>query len=197
MSIALSRLGVRGTVGVLCWVYTDDLPMPPCDSVCKAELWTSSKHVDFRSHLARPLNCCDIASSEGNVVHLKTASGYGADATRGESPFLLCLLNPTTILNATVVGLPCILAIAEVPKGWPMGLPPLAVRHVSMGKPLMVAGELARFRIIMSQLAEEGVNQVSVMVYNTSSRSPNFTMMQSVMIIVTLTPIPRKVHCTL
>ena len=62
----------------------------------------------------------------------------------------------------------------------------------------MVAGELADVRIIMSQLqtdlAEEGVNQVSVMVYNTGSRSPNFTMMQSVMTIVTLTPIPRKVH---
>ena len=37
--------------------------------------------------------------------------------------------------------------------------------------------------------------EVSVMVYNTSSHSPNFTMMQSVMSIVTLTPIPRKVHC--
>ena len=63
---------------------------------------------------------------------------------------------------------------------------------------LVVAGELADVRIIMSQLqtdlAEEGVNQVSVMVYNTGSRSPNFTMMQSVMTIVTLTPIPRKVH---
>ena len=34
----------------------------------------------------------------------------------------------------------------------------------------------------MSQMqtdpTEEGVNQVSVMVYNTGSRSPNFTMMQ-------------------
>ena len=82
-----------------------------------------------------------------------------------------------------------------------MGLPPLAVRHVSMGKPLGVAGELVDVRIIMSQLqtnlAEEGVNQVSAMVYNTGSRSPNFTMMQSVMTIVTLTLIPRKVHCTL
>ena len=35
---------------------------------------------------------------------------------------------------------------------------------------------------------------MSVMVYNTGSRSRNFTMMQSVMTIVTLTPIPRKVH---
>ena len=79
-----------------------------------------------------------------------------------------------------------------------MGLPPLAVRHVSMGKPVVVAGELADVRIIMSQLhtdvAEEGVNQVSVMVYNTGSRSRNFTMMQSVTTVVTLTPIPRKVH---
>ena len=179
-------------------VYTDDRPMPPWDSVCKAEFWTSSKYVDFRSHLARPRNSFDIASSEGNVVHLKIVSGSGADATGGESPFQLCLLNPTTILNATVVGLPFILAVIEVPKGWSMGLPPLAVRHVSMGKPLVVAGELADVRIIMSQLqtdlAEEGVNQVSVMVYNTGSRSPNFTMMQSVMTIVTLTPIPRKVH---
>ena len=65
----------------------------------------------------------------------------------------------------------------------------------------MVAGELADVRIIMSQLqtdlAKEGVNQVSVMVYNTGSRSPSFTMMQSVLAIVTLTPIPRKVHCPL
>ena len=82
-----------------------------------------------------------------------------------------------------------------------MGLPPVAVLHLSMGKPLVVDGELADVRIIMSQpqtdLAEEGVNQVSVMVYNTGTRSPNFTMMQSMMMIVTLTPIPRKVHCTL
>ena len=180
------------------WVYIDDMPMPPWDSVCKAEFWPSSKYVDFRSHLARPRNSFDIASSEGNVVHLKAVSGCGADATGGESPFQLCLLNPTTILNTTVVGLPFILAVIQVPKGWPMGLPPLAVRHVSMGKPLVVAGELADVRIIMSQLqtdlAEEGVNQVSVMVYNTGSRSPNFTMMQSVMTLVTLTPIPRKVH---
>ena len=65
----------------------------------------------------------------------------------------------------------------------------------------MVAGELVDVWIIMSQLQadldEEGVNQVSVMVYNTVSRSPNFTMMQSVMTIITLTPIPRKVHCPL
>ena len=185
------------------WVYTDDLPMPPWDSVCKAEFSTSSKYVDFRSHLARLRNSFDIASSEGNVVHLNTVSGCDADATSGESPFQLCLLNPnpTTILNATVVGLPFILAVVEIPKGWSMGLPPLAVRHVSMGKPLVVAGELADVRIIMSQLqadlAEEGVNQVSVMVYNTASRSPNFTMMQSVMTIITLTPIPRQVHCRL
>ena len=135
------------------------------------------------------------------MVYLETISGCGADATGGESPFQLCLLNPTTILNATVVGLPFILAVIEVPKGWSMGLPPLAVRHLSMGKPLVVASELADGSIIMSQLktdrAEEGVNQVSVMVYNTARRSPNFTMMQSVMTIVTLTPIPRKVHCPL
>ena len=100
--------------------------------------------------LARPRNSFDIASSEENVVHLKTVSGSGADATGGEFPFQLCLLNPTTILNATVVGLPFILAVIEVPKGWSMGLPPLAVRDVSMGKPLVVAGELADVRIIMS-----------------------------------------------
>ena len=133
------------------WVYIDDLPMPPGDFVCKAEFWTSSKYEDFRSHLARPRNSFDIASSEGNVVHLKTAFGSGADATGGESPFQLCLLNPTTILNATVVGLPFILAVVEVPKGWSMGLPPLAMQHVSMGKPVVVAGELADVRIIMSQ----------------------------------------------
>ena len=65
----------------------------------------------------------------------------------------------------------------------------------------MVAGELVDVKIIMSHLqtdlAEEGVNQVSVMVYNTGSRSPNFIMMQSLMTIVTLTPIPRKVRCPL
>ena len=175
--------------------------MPPCDYVCKAEFWKSSKYVDFRRHLARPRNSFDIASSEGNVVHLKTISGSGADTTGGGSPFQLCLLNPTTILNATVVGLPFILAVVEVPTGWSMGLPPLAVRHVSMGKPLVVAGVLADVRIIMTHLqidlAEEGVNQVSVMVYNTGSRNPDFTMMQSLMTIVTLTPIPRKVHCPL
>ena len=69
-------------------MYTDDLPMPPWDSVCKAEFWTSSTYVDFRSHLARPRNSFDIGSSEGNVVHLKTVSGSGgsgADATGGES----------------------------------------------------------------------------------------------------------------
>ena len=135
------------------------------------------------------------------MVHLKTVSGSRADATGGESPFQLCLLNATTILNATVVGLLLILAVIEVPKGWSMGLPPLAMRHVSMGKPVVVAGELVDVRIIMSQLhtdlAEEGVNRVSVMVYNSGSRSPNFTMMQSMMTIFTLTPIPRKVHCPL
>ena len=182
------------------WVYTDDLPMPPWDSVCKAELWTSSIYVDFRSYLARPRNSFDIASPEGNVVHLKTVSGSSADATCGESPFQFCLLNPTTLLNATVVRLPFILAVVEVLKGWSMGLPPLALRHVSMGKPFVVAGELAGVRIITSQLqidpSEEGVNHVSVMVYHTGSRSPNFTTMQSLMTIVTLTPIPRKVHCT-
>ena len=113
-------------------------------------------------------------------------------------PFQLCLLNPSTILNVTVVGLPFILARVEIPKGWSMGLPPLAVRHISKGKPPVVAGELAAARIMMRQLqadlAEEGVNQVSVMVYNTGSRSPNFGMMQSVMTIITLTAIPRKVH---
>ena len=173
------------------WVYADDLPMPPYDSVCKAKFWTSSKDVDFKSHLARPRVSFDIASSEGNVVLLKTVSGYGADATGGESPFQLYLLNPTTILNATVVGLPFILAVVEVPKGRSMGLPPLAVRHVSMGKPLIVAGELGDVGIIMSQvrtnLVEEGLDEVSVMVYNTGCRSQNFTMMQKVMTIVTLT----------
>ena len=169
------------------------------DSVCKAEFWTSSKYVDFRSHLATPRNSFDIASSEGNVVQLKIVFGSGADTTGGESPFQLCLLHPTAILNAIVLGLPFILVVIVVPKGWSMGLPPLAVREVSMGKPLVVDGELADVRIIMSplhtDLADEGVNQVSVMVYNNGSRSPNFTMMLSVMTIVTLAPIPRKVHC--
>ena len=86
------------------------------------------------------------------MVHLKTVSGSDGGPTRGESPFLLCLLNPTTILNATVLGLSFILAVVEVPKGWSMGLPPLAMRHVSMGKPLVVAGELADVQIIMSEL---------------------------------------------
>ena len=98
------------------WVYIDDLPMPPWHSVRKAKFWTSSKYIDFRSHLARPSNSFHIASSEGNVVHLKTVSGSSADATGGESPFQLCLLNPATILNASVVGLLFILAIVEVPK---------------------------------------------------------------------------------
>ena len=104
----------------------------------------------YFTRLNRPRNSFDIASSEGNVVHLKTASGSGADAAGGESPFQVCPGNPTTILNATVVRLPFILAVIEVPKGWSMGLPPLAVRHVSMGKPLVVVGALADFRIIMS-----------------------------------------------
>ena len=45
------------------WVYTE-LPMPPWDSVCKAEFWTSSKYVDFRSHLARPPNSFEVVNSE-------------------------------------------------------------------------------------------------------------------------------------
>ena len=49
-------------------VFPDDLPMPPWDSVCKAEFWTSGKYVDFRSHLATQRNFFDVASSEGNVV---------------------------------------------------------------------------------------------------------------------------------
>ena len=65
----------------------------------------------------------------------------------------------------------------------------------------MVADELADLPIINSQLqtdlAEEAVNQVSVMVYNTGSRSPNSIMMQSMITVVTLTAIPRKVHCAL
>ena len=129
--IATLQRHIKGIGGLkfccVAWVYTDDLPMPPWDSVCKAEFWTSSKYVDFRSHLARPRNSFDIASSEGNVVHLKTASGSHANATGGEPPFRLCLLNPTTILYATVVGLPFILVVIEIPKGWSMGLPPLAV----------------------------------------------------------------------
>ena len=36
---------------------------------------------------------------------------------------------------------------------------------------------------------------MTVMVYNSDSRSPNSTMIQSVMTIITVTPIPRKVHC--
>ena len=105
------------------------------------------------------------------------------------------------ILRATIVGLPFIPALIEIPKGWAMGLPPLAVRHVSMGIPWVVPGELVDLPIIMSQLhgdlAEEGVNPVGVMVYNTGSRSPNFTMMQSQMTIITLTLIPRNIHCPL
>ena len=128
------------------------------------------------------MNSFDIVSSVGNVVHLKIFSGSGADAAGGESPFQLCLLNPTTILHATVVGLPFILAVIEVAKGWSVGLPPLAARQVIMGKPLALDGELADILIIMSQLqadlAEEGVNQLSVMVCKIGSRSPNFTMMQ-------------------
>ena len=177
--------------------------MPSRDSVCKAEFWTSSKYVDFRSHLARPRNAFDISRSEGNVVHFETGFVSGANATGGDSPFQLCPVNPTTILIATVVGLPFIPAVVEVPKGSSMGLPPLALRHLSMRKPLVVGGELADVRIIMIQLqtdlAKEGVNQVSVMVYNTGSRSPDFTMLPSMMVIVTLTPIPipRKLHCPL
>ena len=71
--IATLQRHIKGT-GVLKFrcadcVYTEDLPMPPWDSVCKAEFWTSSKYVDLRSHLARPRNSFDIATSEGNVVH--------------------------------------------------------------------------------------------------------------------------------
>ena len=89
------------------------------------------------------------------MVQLKTVSGSGADATGGESPFHLCLLNPSTIWSATVVGLPVILAVVEVPKGWSMSLPSLAVRHVSMGKLLEVVGELPYVRINMNHLQTE------------------------------------------
>ena len=41
-----------------------------------------------------------------------------------------------------------------------MGLPPLVVRHIASGKPLLIAGDLAEIRIMNSQLqaelAEEG-----------------------------------------
>ena len=151
--------------------------------------------------MARPRNSFDIVSREGNVVHLKTVFGADVDAIGGEPPSKLFLLNSSMILNASVVGLPFILAVVEIPQGRSMGLPPLAVRHVSMGKSLVIAGELADVRIIMSQLqanvAEEGVHHVSVMVYNNAGRSANFSMMQSMMTIMTWTPIPRKVHCPL
>ena len=167
--------------------------MPPWDCVCKAEFWTSRKYANFRSHLSRPCNSLD----DGNVVHLRTVGGTGADAGGAESPFQICLLNPATIQNATVVGLPFILTIIELPKGWSMGPPPLAVRHVALGKPLLTAGDLAKVRIINSQLqadlAEKGVNVVNVMIYNTGSCVPSFNMMQSVLSFVTLAPIPRKV----
>ena len=76
-------------------------------------------------------------------------------------------------------------------------MPPLAVRHVALGKPLLIASDLAEVWIINGQLqadlAEEGVNVVNVMIYNTGSRSPSFNIMQSVLSNVTLAPIPRKV----
>ena len=62
---------------------------------------------------------------------------------------------------------------------------------------MLIAGDLVEVRIINGQsqadLAEEGVNVVNMMVYNTGSRSSSFITMQSVMSIVTLAPIPRKV----
>ena len=68
------------------------------------------------------------------------------------------------------------------------------------GKALVFVGELADVRTIMSELqadlAEE-VSHMSVIVYNTGGHIPNFTMMQLVMTIIPLTPIPRKVHCPL
>ena len=68
------------------------------------------------------------------------------------TPFQICMLNRTTIQNATVIGVPFILRINELPKGWSMGLPPLAVRHVALGKSLLIAGDFADVRIINSQL---------------------------------------------
>ena len=78
-----------GALKFICadWVYTYESPMPPWDSVCKDQFSISSKYVDLRSHLARPCNSFDIASAEGNVVHLKTVSSFDVDATGGESPF--------------------------------------------------------------------------------------------------------------
>ena len=78
-----------------------------------------------------------------------------------------------------------------------MGPPPLVVRHVALGKPLPIAGDLTEVRIINSQSqadqAEEGVNVVNVMIYNTGSCSPSFNKVHLVMSIVTLAPIPRMV----
>ena len=112
-----------------------------------------------------------------------------------ESPFQICLLNPTTIPNATVVGLPFIFTIVQLPKGWSLGLLPLVVRHAAFGRPSPITGDLAEVRIISRQLQadldEEGANVVNVIIYNTGSCSPSFNMMPSVMSIVTLPSIPR------
>ena len=48
-----------------------------------------------------------------------------------------------------------------------------------------------------ADLAQKGVNQVSVKVYDAGSRNPNFTMMRSAMTIITLTQIPGKKKGTL
>ena len=86
------------------------------------------------------------------MVHLRSIGDTGADAGGAESPFQIFLLNPATIQNAAVVALPFILTIIELPKGWSMGLPPLVVRHVALGKPLLIASDLAKVQIISSEL---------------------------------------------
>ena len=47
------------------WVYTHDLPMPLWHSIHMAEFWTSSKYVDFRSHLAKPRNFLSLLATTG------------------------------------------------------------------------------------------------------------------------------------
>ena len=99
------------------WVYSEESPMPLWDCVGKAEFWTSGRDINFRSHLSRPCNSFDVAGVEGNAVHLRAVGGTGADAGGAELPLQICLLNPTTIQNAIVIGLPFILTIIELPKG--------------------------------------------------------------------------------
>ena len=134
------------------WVYNEENPIPLLDCVCKAEFWTSGKWANFRSHLARRHNPFDVARFDENVVHLRTFGGIGANAGGSDSSLEICVLNPTTMQNDTTVGLLLILTITELPKGRSLGLPPLAVSHLALGKPLLIAGNLAEVWIINSQL---------------------------------------------